>query len=279
MFKPYLLPFVLLGAVATVQPDLVQAQLFSTRGLQATPGRFVTLPRILQQQLREAEDAIEDSRFNDAVVRLGDLLAREADETDDELLTQDFFLDASEQRAIGSTLTESFKVRLRKMIGDLPPAALETYELQYGPVAAKMLNEAATTQDWTRVREVRRRYFHTQAGYDASWLLAQNEMLQGRPIAASMLLDDIVTVPRAVKRLGNSILVMHAAACKLAKRKLPAAFPDGGNADGKNTAQQFSIGGGHTVMQQVLGMNQKRWTATLHTHHPSERPQLDHFKR
>ena len=83
MFKPYLLPFVLLGAVATVQPDLVQAQLFSTRGLQATPGRFVTLPRILQQQLREAEDAIEDSRFNDAVVRLGDLLAREADETDD----------------------------------------------------------------------------------------------------------------------------------------------------------------------------------------------------
>ena len=243
MFKPYLLPFVLLGAVATVQPDLVQAQLFSTRGLQATPGRFVTLPRILQQQLREAEDAIEDSRFNDAVVRLGDLLAREADETDDELLTQDFFLDASEQRAIGSTLTESFKVRLRKMIGDLPPAALETYELQYGPVAAKMLNEAATTQDWTRVREVRRRYFHTQAGYDASWLLAQNEMLQGRPIAASMLLDDIVTVPRAVKRLGNSILVMHAAACKLAKRKLPAAFPDGGNADGKNTAQQFSIGG------------------------------------
>ena len=81
-------------------------------------------------------------------------------------------------------------------------------------------------------------YFHTQAGYDASWLLAQHEMFQGHPIAASALLDDIVILPRAINRLGKGVLVLHAAACKLANRKLPATL------DGvSGQAGQVSIAG------------------------------------
>ena len=202
-------------------------------------GRFVTLPRVLAQQLREAENAIMESRYNDAVVRLGDLLAQASSDSDeDELLSQDFFLDAGESRVVGTPLNKSFKVKIRDMIGGLPSAALETYELRYGPSAGKMLDEAASTRDWTKVREVRRRYFHTQAGYDASWLLAQHEMLEGHPIAASVLLDDVVTVPRAVNRLGNGVVVLHAAACKLAKRTLPAALVGVSGPSGK-----ISVGG------------------------------------
>lgn len=187
--------------------------------------RFETVPRTLQQRMSEAEKAIEDSRYNEAVISLGDLLSRVTVEGDeDDLLNQDFFLDASESRLVGTPFNQSFKNKVRDMIGGLPPAALETYELRYGPAARKMLEQAASTRDWGSVREVRRRYFHTQAGYDASWLLAQHEMLEGHPIAASVLLDDVVDVPRAVNRLGNGVLVLHAAACKLAKRKLPAAL-------------------------------------------------------
>jgi len=202
----------------------------------AVPARFVGLPRNLQRRMREAEEAIKDSRYNEAVISLGDLLARVTDAGDEgELLSQDFFIDAGESRGLGTPFNQSFKNRVRDMIGGLPSAAMETYELRYGPSARKLLDEAATARDWGTVREVRRRYFHTQAGYDASWLLAQHEMLEGHPIAASTLLDDIVICPRAVNRLGKEVRVLHAAACKLAKRVLPTAL--------SGTPEKFTIGG------------------------------------
>ena len=44
-----------------------------TRGAQS--GRFIQAPRSIQQQLREAERALDEERYSDAVVRLGDLLS------------------------------------------------------------------------------------------------------------------------------------------------------------------------------------------------------------
>ena len=49
----------------------------------AQSGRFIEAPRSVQQQLREAERALEDERYSDAVVRLGDLLQRSADLLED----------------------------------------------------------------------------------------------------------------------------------------------------------------------------------------------------
>jgi len=201
-----------------------QFQGFGTNTRQL-PGRFVEPPRALEQQVREAESALQESQYSDAVVRLGDLLSLEtSDFAEDDLLGQDFFIDSKKARTRGTPLNESFKNRVRDMIGNLPAAALETYELRYGPAARKMLEEAAVSRDWQKVREVRRKYFHTDAGYDASWLLAQHEMFTGHPIAASALLDDVVSVPRAVNRLGNGVIVLHAAACGLANRKLPSGL-------------------------------------------------------
>ncbi|MAI72439.1 MAG: hypothetical protein CMM01_16220 [Rhodopirellula sp.] len=218
LFKPVSLLLVLLTVFQLNWPEAAYSQV-------ANSARFVTVPRVLQKRLREAEEAIEDSRYNEVVVSLGDLLARVSEEgNEDELLNQDFFLDAGESRVSGTPFNQSYKNKVRDLIGGLPSAAMETYELRYGPAASKLLDEAASSRDWSSLREVRRRYFHTQAGYDASWLLAQHEMLEGHPLAASALLDDIVTVPRAVNRLGKGVLVLHAAACKLAKRKLPTAL-------------------------------------------------------
>ena len=235
LFKPVALLLVWLTVSALSSPMPAYSQFnFSNRPYGIA--RFVTAPRILQTRMREAKEAIEESRYNEAVVSLGDLLALVPEpDGEDEFLSQDFFLDAGESKVLGTPFHQSYKRKVRDMIGGLPSAALETYELRYGPVAAKMLDEAASTRDWGRVREVRRRYFHTQAGYDASWLLAQHEMLEGHPIAASALLDDIVTVPRAVNRLGKEVLVLHAAACKLAKRNLPAALV--------GTSEKVTIGG------------------------------------
>ena len=111
VFKPISLLVVLMAVAVTSWPALAHAQFFRQSRSSLMAGRFVTLPRVLAQQLREAENAIMESRYNDAVVRLGDLLAQASSDSDeDELLSQDFFLDAGESRVVGTPLNKSFKV-------------------------------------------------------------------------------------------------------------------------------------------------------------------------
>ena len=59
-------------------------------------------------------------------------------------------------------------------------------------------------------------------------MLAQHEVYEGHPLAASILLDDVVTMPRAVKHLGRGIVLLHASASKLGGRVVPATSVKGG---------------------------------------------------
>ncbi|GAA5509924.1 PQQ-binding-like beta-propeller repeat protein [Novipirellula caenicola] len=185
----------------------------------AQSGRFIEAPRNMQQQLREAERSIENENYSDAVVRLGDLLQRDIRSIDDsELNGQDFFLDASDASENKKRFTESLFRHARDMVGGLPSKAREMYELRYGPLARKMLDDAAASRDWRVVTEVRRKYFHTDAGYDATLLLAKREFYAGHALAASLLLDDIVDVPAAISRLGESVKLFDAAARHISGR-------------------------------------------------------------
>ena len=189
-------------------------------GFQQNRARFIPPPRSLNQQLKDAEEAIADKRYSDAVVTLGDLLEREIKAGDDPTVVgQDFFLDISdsdEQRR-----ERSFLRHCRDLIGSLPKSAYETYQLRYGALAQKGLDEATKSRDWDRLREIRRKYFHTQAGYQASLLLAQRELYLGHPLACSLLLDDVVTSDHAIAVLGDSIRALHAAACRIGGRSIP----------------------------------------------------------
>ncbi|MGB7327828.1 MAG: PQQ-binding-like beta-propeller repeat protein [Rubripirellula sp.] len=186
----------------------------------AQSGRFIEPPRAIEQQLKDAEQSLLEKRYSDAVVVLGDLLARDAQQMDESDLTgQDFFLN-TEDADIGSVFGTSLLRAARDMIGELPSAAMETYELRYGAIAKKILTEASENRDWEKVRQVRRKYFHTTAGLQASWLLAQHEMHLGHPMAASILLDDVVSNKRAIDQLGVGVAVLHASACQLAGRSV-----------------------------------------------------------
>ncbi|MEM9587592.1 MAG: oxidoreductase, partial [Planctomycetota bacterium] len=151
------------------------------------PARFIAVPRTMQQYLRDAERSIQEKQYSDAVVRLGDLLAREGagDESED-FTGQDYFLNT---RFSAKPVSQSLMRTARTRLGQLPSEALETYQVRYGPQARKALTDAIPSRDWFAVESVRRRFFHTTAGFEASYLLAQREMLLGHPLAASMLLD------------------------------------------------------------------------------------------
>ena len=184
-------------------------------------GRLIEAPRRIQQQLREAEEAFGEESFSEAVVRLGDLLSADPAGGIDGEGAQDYFLNIDDSRESGVPVTESLRRTARDMIGRLPPSGLETYELRYGALAKKTLEEAMGSRDWEAVRAVRRKYFHTLAGYEASSLLAQRELFTGHALSASLLLDGVVESGRAVQHLGSGVLVMHASASQLAGRPIP----------------------------------------------------------
>ena len=200
---------------------------------------FIAPPRAVEQYLREAERAIADGEMSEAVIRLGDLLERDVSpEEDDDQTAHDYFLEDEEAAAGRTTLRRSVLRRAREMLGELPASGIETYELRYGPSARRGLSRAVERRDVNGLREVRRRYFHTVAGYQASYLLAQESLFRGHPLAASLLLDEVVATPRAVETLGDSVVLIHAAACRLGGREVPELGPRDGavSVDGQRQA-------------------------------------------
>ncbi|MEL6107066.1 MAG: oxidoreductase, partial [Planctomycetota bacterium] len=205
--------------VCCAERTVAQQQRFGS-SMNLTMSRFIDPPRLLRQALRDAEEAIEQEQFSEAVVKLGDLLQRDVDAEEAGLNNQDFFLDIKD--TLPQRTNESFFRHCHDLIGALPDAARRTYELRYGPLAKQLLESATKTRDWEKLRAVRRKYFHTSAGYQASLLLAQRELFLGHPLSASLLLDGVVQSRSAVNQLGEELIVLHAIACRLSGRSVPS---------------------------------------------------------
>ncbi|MFG0267249.1 MAG: PQQ-binding-like beta-propeller repeat protein, partial [Rhodopirellula sp. JB055] len=252
----------MLFAVPGLSKIALAQGLFDSRR-QMGNAEFLPPPRSMRQIIRDAEEAIDEERYSDAVVRLGDLLLRSSDDPTSEMM-QDYYYpievdtedenepervqpgqpqdDEAEQLArLQSQLPRSLLRHVRDMIGDLPKEGLEIYELRYGPLASKRLEEAGPIRDWKTVERIRRETFHTQAGYKASVLLAVREWTLGNPLACSLLLDDLVSQQRIVDQVGEPVVILHAIACARSGRAIPtpakfpqaftSLFPVGGLAD------------------------------------------------
>jgi outer membrane protein assembly factor BamB len=87
-----------------------------------------------------------------------------------------------------------------RLLGSLPPAGLEFYQLQYGATARLRLDEARAKHDLQLLDEVARRYFYTQAGADAVIQLASYHLDRGRPGTAAFYFE------RLLQRPGNDKL-------------------------------------------------------------------------
>lgn len=189
------------------------AQALLQMGQQAEPGRLIEPPRGLLQQLRDAERSIAQKRYSEAVVVLGDMLQRQpSSDDDDELSGQDFFLDSVDPAMHrGLSIRKTLFSEARRLLSSLPAAGIETYELRYGPEARELMTSAAERRDWDAVAEVRRRFFHTEAGRDATALLAQRSISLGRPIEAERLLEALLTHPKLAADAAAAVEVMRRA--------------------------------------------------------------------
>ncbi|MEN6449728.1 MAG: PQQ-binding-like beta-propeller repeat protein [Thermoguttaceae bacterium] len=167
---------------------------------------FPAPPRDKLKLLSDARKLLAENRLGEAIRKLGDLL-----ESPEDHLVQ---LDKK------SPVHSSLKKEAERLLGDMPREGRELYELQYGARARQLLSEALDAGDMERVAEVSRRFFHTKAGYQATFLLGQDHFDRGRPMAGALVLQRLRGAGSAVNDL-EPTLSLTLASCWLS-----AGMPD-----------------------------------------------------
>jgi outer membrane protein assembly factor BamB len=180
---------------------------------EASENDAITLaPRVLRRQISDAEKAIKNKSYAEAVETLGKILMEEPDELDvqSEEFSQDYFL----SRPPLGIVKGSVRGRAAELLESLPPESRELIELRYGVTAKQALEEAIGQYDWTAVEIVARRFFHTQAGYEATLLLSRRYLSEGKPLSAALMCERLLGSPGAVSKFGVK-LALYAAECWL----------------------------------------------------------------
>lgn len=184
-----------LFALAT--PPL-SAQNFGGRG-SLPASQFLPANRELRQRLQGVRDAVADQRYAEAAGILGEFLLDEEFE--------DYFTDASGRM--------SLKGEAQKLLFNLPREGRESYELQFGAEARRLLETAVTERDDALLAETMRQYFPTKAGCEAAVVWARRQLDAGRPLAAAIILDRVLKTSPYAKEYEPELSLLTAIAWRL----------------------------------------------------------------
>ena len=137
---------------------------------------FAPPDRRLLGMLDSSRELLDRGRYSEAVQLLVTILEAKDDY---------FFIAATQaDEPNGGRQYRSLKNEARSVLSGMPPAAQEAYELQFGAVARKLLDDALAERDFEQALEVQRRYFGSAAGYEAMYLLGCYALNQGRFLTA-----------------------------------------------------------------------------------------------
>ena len=143
----------------------------------AGPSVLAKAARTQVQLLGLARRLVERGRYAEAVRALGTIL----DSPEDEFLPE----------RSGPIQRRSLKSEAQQVLGRMPAAGVDLYELQFGARARQMLDEAIAGGNVAGLTEVSRRFFHTRAGYEATFLLGLDHLDHGRALAGALVLKKL----------------------------------------------------------------------------------------
>ncbi len=141
---------------------------------EASTDSFVPADRALLRQWSQGKAWLEQRRYSDAIRCLQSVLEA----------PDDYFFRPDAQ----TPTHHSLKAEARRLIGQLPPEGRRLYELQCGHKARRLLDEAVASGEAAKLAEASARYFHTQAGYEATFLLGLYNLDHGLPLAGALSL-------------------------------------------------------------------------------------------
>ncbi|MCA9068970.1 MAG: hypothetical protein KDA84_08610, partial [Planctomycetaceae bacterium] len=172
----------LLGALL---PGTVSAQ--SVSGLDIYGGLIIA-DRSRTRVLREAQKLIVDGQYADALTYLQRLLE----------LDQDFLLRPNSDNAGGAYV--SLRSEVHRIIEKLPPEGREIYLRNNSPVADVLLKQAIEKNDADKLSEVARLYYHTPAGYEATYRIGLQHFDHGEPMTAALIFQRLKQNENAAQR-------------------------------------------------------------------------------
>jgi outer membrane protein assembly factor BamB len=157
---------------------------------------FLPPDRRTLQRFFQAREFIAKGRYSEAVQHLGAILGA----------PEDFFFQPEPNQPIHRSL----RIEAQRLIGRMPEEGRELYELQYGVRARQLLDEAAVSGNAQGLADVSRQYFHTQAGYEATFLLGLYNLDHGRPLDAALTLRRLVDCPEVFDKLEPALTLAMA---------------------------------------------------------------------
>lgn len=169
---------------------------------------FPPVQREYRLALGRAEKAIAEGDFTTAVEELTRILNGEDE--------NDYFLGSAGMPDAQTSL----KTQALRLLGSLPAKGRSLYELKCGHEARKLLDDALEKGDIAALTDVARRYFHTQAGYEAAILLGRLHLDRGRPLAAAMQFQRVAEIESAAATYDPELSLL------LATSWLHAQHPD-----------------------------------------------------
>jgi outer membrane protein assembly factor BamB len=171
-----------------------------TVGRQLTPNAlFVQPPREQQRALSRAAELLEQKQYADGVKLLGSIL----ESAEDGVLPDE-----------GDGPLRFLKAEAIRMIGDMSAEGRAAYQREYSAAAAKRLEESIAAGDLPGVERVAGQFFHTPAGYEATYLLGSYHLDHGRAMAAALCFERLRQWPEASQSY-EPVLSLKTAACWL----------------------------------------------------------------
>ncbi len=209
-------------------------------------GAYLPTDRMAERRLNFARRLIADQRWSDAVTLLDEVLASDRDS---------FF-----RSDLAAATWRSVKSEAGKLIGGLPQAGNEAYQLQFRAKADRQLAESLASGDTRGIVAVARRWLHTPAGQQATLLSAIDALDHGQPLAAAAWLDRLAAIE--IDTLEPTLSVMRAVAWQRAGNPRAAAdILDQARTrevtslrlGGRELSVSFAPGGGEAWLEGIVG--------------------------
>ena len=157
-------------------------------------GGLIIASRTRTRALRQAQDYIANQKYVEAVGFLQTLLE----------LDQDQLLPPAADDKTG--VFRSLKTEIQHIIGHLPPEGREVYLRNTSPAADALLKEALEQNDSQKLGQVARLYFHTPAGYEATYQIAIAEVRQRGTDGGGIVVTAFAAHPGRRPPLGTAAL-------------------------------------------------------------------------
>ena len=167
---------------------------------------FLPSDRTLLRGIATARERISQGEYTQAIRFLNDVLGQEEDSFEASGAQTDPKPATRPNRPQYTGLKET----ARHMIRNLPPAGRAAYELAYRAHAQRLLQGAIQSGSIDQLARIARQYFYTPAGYEATYLYAQNETDHGRHLAAALAYRQLLDTPEAARRFQPQLSILSA---------------------------------------------------------------------